>query len=150
MPTRERVDPARSAQMALVRARDTKPEMSVRRALHTAGLRYRLHAKDLPGKPDVVFRTRRLVVFIHGCFWHQHPDKHCRLARMPKSRVDFWEPKLKANRDRDIRTKSELETLGWTVLEIWECEIDADHLARLVHTIVDRDMTAKRAHARRD
>jgi DNA mismatch endonuclease, patch repair protein len=150
VPTPERVDPARSAQMSLVRARDTKPEMRVRRALHTAGLRYRLHAKDLPGKPDVVFRTRRLVVFIHGCFWHQHPDKHCRLARMPKSRLDFWEPKLKANRDRDIRTKSELETLGWTVLEIWECEIDADHLARLVRTIIDRAMTAKRTHARRD
>lgn len=135
MPPDKRVDPARSAQMSLVRARDTKPEMRVRRALHTAGLRYRVHAKDLPGKPDVVFRTRRLVVFVHGCFWHQHPDKHCRLARMPKSRLDFWEPKLKANRDRDIRVKSELERLGWNVLEIWECEIDTDHLARLVRAI---------------
>ena len=132
-------DRARSAQMALVRARDTKPEMRVRRALHTAGLRYRLHVKDLPGRPDVVFRTRRLVVFIHGCFWHQHPDKSCRLARMPKSRKEFWVPKLMANRARDARVKAELEGEGWSVLEIWECEINAERLARLVGAIVDKD-----------
>jgi DNA mismatch endonuclease, patch repair protein len=146
----QRVDPARSVQMSLVRARDTKPELRVRRALHTAGLRYRLHAKDLPGKPDVVFRARRMVVFIHGCFWHQHPDKQCRLARMPKSRLDFWEPKLRANRARDIRNKLELETQGWTVLEIWECEIDTAHLARLVRAIAARNITAKRAAGRID
>ena len=151
MSAPERVDPARSVRMALVRARDTKPEMRVRRALHIAGLRYRLHAKDLPGKPDVVFRNRRLVVFIHGCFWHQHPAKHCRLARMPKSRLDFWEPKLKANRERDIRNKAELERLGWTVLEIWECEINAEHLGRLVGAIIKREIREKqRAHARPD
>lgn len=149
--TTETVDPARSAQMSLVRARDTKPEMRVRRALHTAGLRYRLHVKDLPGKPDVVFRTRRVVVFIHGCFWHQHPDKHCRLARMPKSRKEFWVPKLMANRARDLRVKAELEGRGWTVIEIWECEIDTEHLARLVHTIVDKGVKNNtRAQARLD
>ena len=88
-PMTEQVDPACSAQMSLVRGRDTKPEMRVGHALHIAGLRYRLHAKDFPGRPGVVFRIRRLVVFIHGCFWHQDPNKHCRLARMPKSRLDF-------------------------------------------------------------
>lgn len=140
----DQVDPARSAQMSLVRARNTKPEMRVRHALHAAGLRYRLHAKDLPGKPDVVFRTRRLALFIHGCFWHQHPDKLCHLARMPKSRLEFWGPKLKANRERDIRTKAELERLGWTVLEIWECEIDAEHLGQLIRAIVNTEMSNKK------
>lgn len=130
--------------MALVRSRDTKPEMRVRHALHTAGLRYRLHVKDLPGKPDVVFRTRRLVLFIHGCFWHQHGDEHCPLARMPKSRPEFWVPKLRANRERDIRIKSELERLGWIVLEIWECEINTERLGRLVRTIVDMEMTTRK------
>lgn len=116
------IDPIRSAQMALIRDRDTKPEIRVRRALHGAGYRYRLHAKHLPGKPDIVFPSRRMVLFVHGCFWHQHPSSKCKLARMPKSRLDFWLPKLTGNRERDARKVAELEAMGWTVQIIWECE----------------------------
>lgn len=129
-PTTE-VDPARSAQMAKVKNRDTKPEMRVRQALHAAGLRYRLHAKDLPGKPDIVLRSRRIAIFVHGCFWHRHPDPSCKLARMPKSRVDFWAPKLEANRARDVRNETALLDMGWRVLTIWECEISNEALDTL-------------------
>ena len=114
------VDPARSAQMALVRGRDTKPEMRVRKALHAAGLRYRLHDRRLPGVPDLVFPSRRIVLFVHGCFWHRHPG--CAGARMPKSRLEFWEPKLSGNAERDKRNQTALETAGWEVMVIWECE----------------------------
>lgn len=107
--------------MALVRARDTKPEMVVRRMVHALGYRYRLHRKDLPGKPDLVFPRIRSAIFVHGCFWHRHPV--CKLARMPKSRLDFWQPKLEGNRDRDERNQSELEALGWRYLIVWECEL---------------------------
>ena len=114
------VDPARSAQMALIRGRDTKPELRVRKALHAAGLRYRLHERRLPGVPDLIFPTRRLTLFVHGCFWHQHPG--CAAARMPKSRLEFWRPKLSGNVERDARKHAELKTKGWAVRVIWECE----------------------------
>lgn len=135
MPTTNERDPARSAQMALVRGKDTKPELRVRRALHAAGLRYRLHRKDLAGKPDLVFPSLKTVVFVHGCFWHQHPDPHCKLARMPKSRLDFWGPKLAGNRARDERVKKALEDQGWRVVEVWECETKPDDLRSLAETI---------------
>ena len=122
----------RSAQMARIKSRDTKPEMRVRRALHAAGLRYRLHAKDLAGKPDIVFRGRRIALFVHGCFWHQHPDPNCKLARMPKSKLDFWRPKLEGNRLRDEKNRSTLEAEGWTVIEAWECETNFDYLQQLI------------------
>lgn len=121
-PTTE-VDPARSAQMAKIKARDTKPEMRVRRALHAAGLRYRLHVRDLPGKPDIILPSRRIAIFVHGCFWHRHPDASCKLARMPKSRIDFWQPKLESNRTRDERNEAALRAAGWDVRVIWECKI---------------------------
>jgi DNA mismatch endonuclease (patch repair protein) len=134
--TNEFIDPARSAQMALVKGRDTKPELRVRRALHAAGLRYRLQAKDLPGRPDIVFRSRKIAIFVHGCFWHRHPDPNCRLARLPKSRQEFWLPKLTGNRERDLRNQAKLEADGWTALEIWECETTkSERLAELVETI---------------
>lgn len=125
------VDKARSAQMAKIKGRDTKPELRVRRALHASGLRYRLHAKDLPGKPDLVFRSRRVVVFVHGCFWHRHPDPSCKLARMPKSRLDFWKPKLEGNRLRDVMVREQLEALGWSVVEVWECQTGDEDLQAL-------------------
>ena len=121
--------------MSLIRNKDTKLELRVRRALHASGLRYRLQAKDLPGKPDLIFRSQRIAVFIHGCFWHQHPDPKCRLARMPKSKLGFWEPKLKGNRIRDERVRSELEQQGWRVIEIWECDITSDYLRKLPNLI---------------
>jgi DNA mismatch endonuclease (patch repair protein) len=109
--------------MARVRSRDTKPELMVRRMLHAMGYRYRLHAKDLPGKPDIVFRGRRKAILVQGCFWHRHADQDCPLARMPKSRLEFWGPKLEANRQRDIANVERLEALGWEVLLVWECEL---------------------------
>ncbi|MBY2964319.1 very short patch repair endonuclease [Rhizobium leguminosarum] len=113
----------RSIRMGLVRGRDTKPEMVVRRLLHRMGYRYRLHGKGLPGKPDIVFGKRRKVIFIHGCFWHRHDDPTCRLARLPKSRLEFWEPKFEATVARDARAEANLQGRGWQVLVVWECEL---------------------------
>lgn len=127
---------SRSARMALIRAKDTKPELRVRRALHAAGLRYRLHRRDLPGCPDLVFSRWRTIVLVHGCFWHQHANARCKLARMPKSRLEFWLPKLKGNRRRDQRVKRQLRQLGWRVVEVWECQINPTNLRRLAHRIV--------------
>ena len=129
------VDPARSAQMALVRGRDTKPELRVRRALHSAGLRFRLQATDLPGRPDIVFRSRRVAIFVHGCFWHRHDDPACKLARMPKSRMEFWGPKLAANAQRDRRNIELLQGSGWTVEILWECELGDEVLRGLVERV---------------
>lgn len=109
--------------MGLVKGKDTTPEIFVRRLVHKLGFRFRLHAKDLPGRPDLVFRTRKKAIFVHGCFWHRHMKRSCTLARLPKSRLDFWLPKLESNRLRDLRNKRELHKLGWSVLEIWECEL---------------------------
>jgi DNA mismatch endonuclease (patch repair protein) len=108
--------------MSRVRGRDTKPEMLVRRITHGMGHRYRLHRRGLPGSPDLVFPSRMKVIFVHGCFWHQHPDPACKLARLPKSKLDFWGPKLETNRERDERNLVLLAELGWDVLVIWECQ----------------------------
>jgi len=108
--------------MSRVRGRDTKPEMLVRRLAHGMGYRYRLHRRDLPGSPDLVFPSRRKVIFVHGCFWHRHLEPDCKLARLPKSKLDFWGPKLETNRERDERNVVLLEELGWDVLVIWECQ----------------------------
>ncbi|MEJ6791077.1 very short patch repair endonuclease [Brevundimonas sp. BR2-1] len=113
----------RSANMSKIRSRDTSPELAVRRAAHALGYRYRLHRKDLPGKPDLVFPGRKAVIFVHGCFWHQHPDPACPDGRRPKSRPEYWNPKLDANVARDALRKAELEGRGWRVLTLWECDI---------------------------
>lgn len=107
--------------MALVKAKGSKLEMFVRRYIHSLGYRYRLHASDLPGKPDMVFRSRKVAVFTHGCFWHRH--QHCHLARLPKSRLDFWVPKLESNKLRDESNLCKLGESGWKVLVVWECEM---------------------------
>lgn len=109
----------RSANMARIRAKDTKPEMLVRRMVHGMGFRYRLHRKDLPGKPDLVFGPRRKVIFVHGCFWHLHA---CRGGRIPASRRDYWAPKLQRNAERDAEHLAALRAAGWQVLIVWECE----------------------------
>lgn len=114
---------ARSERMARVRGRDSKPELAVRRLVHGMGFRYRLHAGELPGRPDLVFRRRKKVIFVHGCFWHRHGDPACKLARLPKSRHEFWLPKLNGNRLRDERNVAELREQGWGVLIIWECQM---------------------------
>ena len=113
----------RSERMSRIRGKDTKPEMIVRRLTHGMGYRYRLHYRNLPGIPDLVFPRLKKVIFIHGCFWHRHPDPQCKLARLPKSRLEFWKPKLEANRQRDIANQFKLGDLGWKILVVWECEI---------------------------
>ncbi len=105
--------------MGRIGPKDTAPEMVVRRLLHTAGYRYRLHRRDLPGKPDIVFPTRRKAIFVHGCFWHAHG---CKIGRPPKSRPEFWVPKLERNRLRDRENIQALEEAGWNVLVVWQCE----------------------------
>lgn len=110
----------RSRLMATVRSKDTKPEMLVRRLVHGMGFRYRLHRKDLPGSPDLVFPSRKAVIFVHGCFWHRHPG--CKGASTPKSNEDFWIQKFDENVARDKRNLEALQNSGWKVLTIWECE----------------------------
>lgn len=112
---------ARSAQMARIRKTNTKPEVIVRRIAHALGHRFRLHRRDLPGTPDVVFPRHRKAILVHGCFWHQHEG--CRLARQPKSRLDYWLPKLARNVERDTASREALEKLGWQTLVVWECEV---------------------------
>ena len=97
--------------------------MAVRRLIHALGYRYRLHRKGLPGRPDLAFGPRKKVIFVHGCFWHRHPDPACPLARLPKSRLEFWLPKLEGNRARDIRNLERLEQAGWRALTVWECQL---------------------------
>lgn len=113
----------RSERMSRVRGSNTKPEMYVRRLIHGMGYRYRLHRRDLPGTPDLVFPRRQKVILVHGCFWHKHPDPECPLARLPKSRLNFWVPKLEGNRKRDERNAEILKKLGWKQLVIWECQL---------------------------
>ena len=112
----------RSERMALVRGKNTKPEMVVRRLIHSMGFRYRLHSPSLPGHPDLVFVRRRKVIFVHGCFWHLHGGK-CSLSRLPKSNLGFWLPKLEGNRTRDTRNRRTIHALGWKMLVIWECQL---------------------------
>ena len=119
--------------MSRIRSKNMKPEMVVRRLIHSLGYRYRLHRKSLPGKPDLVFGPRRKVIFVHGCFWHQHDDPACKIARLPKSRVDYWQPKLEKNVVRDKEHIAALVEAGWHVLVIWECETkDSVQLEKVV------------------
>jgi DNA mismatch endonuclease, patch repair protein len=112
----------RSANMAAIRSKDMKPEMIVRRLVHGMGYRYRLHRKGLPGKPDLVFGPKRKVIFVHGCFWHQHDKAECLDGRLPKSNTGYWGPKLQRNVERDQSNVVELSKQGWDVLVVWECE----------------------------
>jgi len=122
MPNRDRLTrEQRSWNMSRIRSKNTKPEMVVRRMLTAQGIRYRLHRAGLPGKPDIVLGPRKLVIFVHGCFWHRHAE--CKEATMPTSNREFWLTKLEGNAARDKRHRSALRKLGWKVAVIWECEI---------------------------
>lgn len=110
----------RSAIMRAVGTKNTGPELAVRRMLHRVGYRYRLHGRELPGSPDIVLPRFSKVVFVHGCFWHGHK---CRFGRPPKSRTDYWLPKLLQNKERDRRNRRALRALGWSVLVVWQCEV---------------------------
>lgn len=128
----------RSANMAKIRSADTKPEMIVRRLLHARGYRYRVHRKDLAGKPDLVFGPRRKVIFIHGCFWHQHDAPDCLDGRKPKSNTGYWHSKLERNVERDQKHIDQLGAEGWETLVIWECQTkDPEALLRQIQTFLD-------------
>lgn len=115
--------------MRRIKSAHTTPELTVRRLAWRLGYRYRLHKKDLPGKPDLVFPAKKAVIFVHGCFWHQHPKAACQDSRLPKSRQDYWLPKLARNQQRDKEHQKALKKLGWRVLVIWDCETrHQDHL----------------------
>ena len=127
----------RSANMARIRGKDTKPEIALRSALHRQGYRFRKHVKALPGKPDIVFPGRRKVIFVHGCFWHLHPDPNCKDARIPKSRETYWAPKLARNVERDAQQIAELESGGWNVLIVWECQATNSATLELVRNFLE-------------
>lgn len=117
----------RSKRMSQIRSRDTSPEIALRKALHALGLRFRIHNRKLPGKPDLVLPRYRAAIFVHGCFWHRHHA--CKVATIPKSNTGFWVQKFEQNVTRDARVTVELEKLGWRVFVAWECELGSRHKA---------------------
>jgi DNA mismatch endonuclease (patch repair protein) len=120
----DRITPEqRSANMRNIKSKGMKPELLVRRLVYRLGYRFRLHRAELPGKPDLVFLGRRKAIFVHGCFWHQHPAPDCRAAHTPRSNTDYWGPKLARNVERDAAAITALEQNGWTTLTLWECEL---------------------------
>lgn len=133
--TRER----RSWNMSRIKGRNTRPELVLRSLLHSAGFRFRLHAKQLPGRPDIILPRYRTAIFVHGCFWHRHPG--CRDATTPSTRREFWQAKFDGNVSRDARNQAALEAAGWTVLTVWECELksDAEGVARRLATKLRKD-----------
>ena len=132
----------RSERMSLIRGTGSAPEMKLRRLVHRMGFRYRLHVKELPGKPDLVFPARNAIIFMHGCFWHRHEG--CSLARLPKSKLEFWKPKLESNKERDIRNQRQLESLGWRVLIIWECEMaDVERVSTIIREFLQNEKGEK-------
>lgn len=128
----------RSENMQKIRSKDMKPEMAIRKLVHSLGYRYRLHGKILPGKPDLVFASRKKVIFVNGCFWHQHKKAGCSDARLPKSNLDFWLPKLERTQQRDKEHIKTLKEMGWKVLIIWECQIkDINHIKKKIIKFLD-------------
>ncbi len=132
---------ARSERMSRIRGRDTKPELVLRKALHAAGFRYRLHAPGLPGRPDLVFPKWGAAVFVHGCFWHQH--KNCRIANVPGSNTAFWQAKFQANKRRDARAIRALRAVGWRVAVVWECQLSGAKRTRMTVARVRRFLTER-------
>lgn len=126
----------RSRMMAGIKGKDTKPEMLVRRLVHGMGFRYRLHRRDLPGSPDLVFPRLRKVIFVHGCFWHRH--RGCRFAYTPRSNAQFWMDKLEGNARRDTLAVAALNALDWKVMIVWECEVsDPSAVARKINSFLE-------------
>jgi DNA mismatch endonuclease (patch repair protein) len=124
----------RSYNMSRIRSKDTKPELLVRRFLHKNGFRYRLYVKDLPGKPDIVLPKYKVVIFIHGCFWHGHEG--CKKAVLPKTRTDWWQAKIVSNTKNDFKASGLLEDLGWKVITIWQCQLKNDWGRSLVDQLI--------------
>lgn len=144
----EAIDPERSALMARVRGKNSKPELIVRRLAHALGYRFRLHRRNLPGTPDLVFPRLRKVIFVHGCFWHRHQG--CQRATTPKTRAAYWQSKFAANIKRDALKEHQLKELGWNVLVVWECEtFDPETLtARLAKFMSGRHPGSRFSHVR--
>ena len=115
-----KVSEQRSRNMSAIKSKNTKPEIAVRKLLHSMGYRFRLHRKDLPGSPDIVLPKYKKVIFVHGCFWHRH--ENCKYASTPKTRQEFWENKFKANVKRDLEIQEKIKNIGWKSVVIWECE----------------------------
>ena len=115
-----KVSEQRSRNMSAIKSQNTKPEIKVRKVLHSMGYRFRLHSKDLPGSPDIVLPKYKTVIFVHGCFWHRH--QNCKYASTPKTRQEFWENKFNSNKKRDQKIQKEIIDLGWKFIIIWECE----------------------------
>ena len=126
----------RSYNMSQISGKDTKPEMMVRKFLHANGFRYRLHVKDLPGKPDLVLPKYNSVIFVHGCFWHAHEG--CKYFKIPKTRTEWWENKLLGNRERDEKHVRQLKDLGWNVIVVWECELKPENVKKTLPELVKR------------
>jgi DNA mismatch endonuclease (patch repair protein) len=122
------IDQSRAHILRAVRKKDTKPELAVRKLLHALGFRFRLHSRELPGSPDIVLPRYKAVIFVHGCFWHQHA--RCRHANVPQSRPEYWVPKLARNVQRDKTSQIALKTAGWRILVLWECELRDKGLLR--------------------
>ena len=116
-----KVSEQRSRNMSAIKSKNTKPEIKVRKVLHSMGYRFRLHRKDLPGSPDIVLPKYKTVIFVHGCFWHRH--QNCKYASNPKTRREFWKKKFKENIERDKKTQEKLKNLGWKTNIVWECEV---------------------------
>jgi DNA mismatch endonuclease (patch repair protein) len=127
--------PTRSRMMAGIRGRDTRPELELRRALHARGFRFRVHVRELPGRPDVVLPKWNAVVLVHGCFWHRHEG--CRYATTPATRQDFWEAKFAATMSRDVRNVAALRQAGWRTATVWECELRREGANRVADRVVD-------------
>lgn len=132
----------RSEVMARVRGKDTGPELAVRSYLHRQGLRFRLHRRELPGRPDIVLPARRVAVLVHGCFWHGHVG--CKRASLPKTRAAFWADKIAANRARDARSIRALKAVGWHPIVVWECSIGNARLADLHQAILAQPVLSRR------
>lgn len=137
----EKVQNARREIMRAIRKVNTKPEIRVRSLLHRAGIRFRLHARQLPGTPDIVLRKHNTVILVNGCFWHQHPK--CRYAKVPRARPEYWLPKLARNVERDEKNQAALAKLGWRVLVVWECE--TEDLTRLTRRLLQVLLGANKA-----
>ena len=129
-----KVSEQRSRNMSAIKSKNTKPEIAVRKVLHSMGYRFRLHGKDLPGSPDIVLPKYRTVIFVHGCFWHRH--KNCKYATTPKTRREFWENKFKVNLKRDLEIQEKIKNLDWRSVVIWECETKSfDNLRKRIINI---------------
>lgn len=126
----------RSYNMSQIKSKDTKPELLVRKFLHTNGFRYRLHDRTISGKPDIVFRKLKTVIFVHGCFWHGHDN--CKYFVLPKTRTKWWKEKIESNKERDLKNSSILKAGGWNVFSIFECELKKDKLDRTLNKFLNR------------